>query len=138
MQHVHRAAATSDGESNARRRLISARSALATADAPSAPTVSTGRSSICVSVTATSVESFISEISEVERAGADIVELRLDFIKVMLASDWVWRSAKARLLHAITWLCLCLQDFDTERDLDRILRACTKPYIVTYRPKWEG
>ncbi|KAJ9514015.1 hypothetical protein QJQ45_021098, partial [Haematococcus lacustris] len=68
------------------------------------------KSSICVSVTATTVESFIHEIEEVERAGADIVELRLDFIK----------------------------DFDTERDLARIMASCSRPYIVTFRPQWEG
>ncbi|KAJ9513859.1 hypothetical protein QJQ45_020935 [Haematococcus lacustris] len=68
------------------------------------------KSCICVSVTATTVKSFIHEIEEVERAGADIVELRLDYIK----------------------------DFDTERDLARIMASCSRPYIVTFRPQWEG
>lgn len=82
VQPIERALASSDGVRCVARRLISARPAAATAEAPSATAT---RSSICVSVTATSVESFISEISEVERAGADIVELRLDFIKVKVS-----------------------------------------------------
>mmetsp|Transcript_20931 Transcript_20931/g.45776 ORF Transcript_20931/g.45776 Transcript_20931/m.45776 type:complete len:609 (+) Transcript_20931:186-2012(+) len=68
------------------------------------------RSLICTSVTATTVEAFTKEIQEAEGYGVDIVELRLDFIK----------------------------DFDTERDLPRIMSSCTRPFIVTYRPKWEG
>ncbi|GFH13789.1 bifunctional 3-dehydroquinate dehydratase/shikimate dehydrogenase, chloroplastic [Haematococcus lacustris] len=71
------------------------------------PPAALPKSSICVSVTATTVESFIHEIEEVERAGADIVELRLDYIK----------------------------DFDTERDLARIMASCSRPYIVTFRPQ---
>jgi hypothetical protein len=43
-------------------------------------------------------------------AGVDVLELRLDFI----------------------------QDFQPDRDLDKLMRAATLPYIITYRPKWEG
>lgn len=43
-------------------------------------------------------------------AGVDVLELRLDF----------------------------LQDFQPDRDLDRLMGACSLPYIITYRPKWEG
>jgi 3-dehydroquinate dehydratase/shikimate dehydrogenase len=74
------------------------------------PSSSRPRSLICTSVTARTVDEFIGEIAEATAAGVDVVELRLDFIK----------------------------DFDTERDLERIMRSCSTPYIVTYRPKWEG
>jgi hypothetical protein len=69
-----------------------------------------GPALICTSVTATTVKAFLEEIREAEASGVDVVELRLDFIA----------------------------DFDPERDLDALLAACTIPYIVTYRPKWEG
>lgn len=44
--------------------------------------------------------------------GVDVLELRLDF----------------------------LQDFEPDRDLDRLMGAAGSlgPYIVTYRPTWEG
>jgi 3-dehydroquinate dehydratase/shikimate dehydrogenase len=70
----------------------------------------TEKALICTSVTATSVASFIEEIKEATATGVDLIELRLDFI----------------------------QDFDTQKDLQRIMDACTIPYIVTYRPTWEG
>ena len=65
---------------------------------------------ICTSVTASTIDAFLAEIKEAEAAGVDIVELRLDFLK----------------------------DFDPELHLERLLKACTLPYIVTYRPTWEG
>jgi 3-dehydroquinate dehydratase/shikimate dehydrogenase len=43
--------------------------------------------------------------------GVDVLELRLDF----------------------------LQDFAPERDLDLLMGACSPlPYIITFRPTWEG
>ena len=65
---------------------------------------------ITTSVTASSVEGCIAEIKEAVALGVDIVELRLDF----------------------------LQGFQPERDLDALMASCPIPYIVTYRPKWEG
>jgi 3-dehydroquinate dehydratase len=61
-------------------------------------------------VTASSLDAFLEEIREAIATGVDIVELRLDFLK----------------------------DFDPTKDLDRIMAACSVPYIVTYRPAWEG
>eukprot|EP00798_Chlamydomonas_sp_ICE-L_P001722 gene1722-33130_t len=68
------------------------------------------QSYITTSVMGTTVEEFIADMADACASGADIVELRLDF----------------------------LTDFDTERDLERIMKACTLPYIVTCRAKWEG
>jgi 3-dehydroquinate dehydratase/shikimate dehydrogenase len=69
-----------------------------------------GKTLICTSVTADSKEAFLAEIAEATAAGVDLIELRLDFIK----------------------------DFDPSKDLEPLMTACTVPYIVTYRPKWEG
>jgi 3-dehydroquinate dehydratase len=55
------------------------------------------------------VESFLKEMDEACSTGVDILEIRLDFIK----------------------------DFDTERDLKRIMSHSKLPYLITYRPKWE-
>lgn len=65
---------------------------------------------ICSSVTADTVEGQLAEIAEAIAAGVDIVELRLDFLNA----------------------------FDPQADLKRLMDACTVPYIVTFRPKWEG
>ncbi len=65
---------------------------------------------ICTSVTADSKAAFLAEIGEATAAGVDLLELRLDFLK----------------------------DLDVSRDLEEIMKACTIPYIVTFRPAWEG
>mgnify|MGYP001807958140 CR=1 FL=1 len=65
---------------------------------------------ICSSVTADSVERMLAEIDEAAAAGVDVIELRLDFLK----------------------------EFDPSSDLKRLMDACKVPYIVTYRPAWEG
>ena len=68
------------------------------------------RTKICTSVTAKTVPACLEEIKEAEAAGVDLIELRLDFIEA----------------------------FDTARDLLPLMQACGVPYIVTYRPVWEG
>lgn len=65
---------------------------------------------IVTSVTASTVAEFLLEVQEAAASGVDIIELRLDF----------------------------LTDFNPERDLDTILAASPLPFIVTYRPTWEG
>jgi 3-dehydroquinate dehydratase/shikimate dehydrogenase len=65
---------------------------------------------ICTSVTAPTMAAFLDEIKEAEANGVDIIELRLDYIT----------------------------DLNPERDLEVLMAACTLPYIITYRPKWEG
>lgn len=66
---------------------------------------------ICTSITATTLESFLAEIEEARSTGVDVIELRLDFI----------------------------EGFDVMKDLERAMQACgSMPYIVTYRPTWEG
>jgi hypothetical protein len=67
------------------------------------------RSLMTTSITASTVEAFLAEMDQATTTGVDVIELRLDFI----------------------------MDFDTERDLLRIMRHSKLPYIVTYRPKWE-
>eukprot|EP00882_Tetradesmus_deserticola_P017015 GHRQ01018201.1.p1 GENE.GHRQ01018201.1~~GHRQ01018201.1.p1 ORF type:complete len:485 (+),score=174.84 GHRQ01018201.1:201-1655(+) len=65
---------------------------------------------ICTSITAPSMDAFLQEIAEASATGVDVLELRLDFI----------------------------QDFEPMKDLERLMSACSMPYIVTYRPAWEG
>lgn len=65
---------------------------------------------ICTSVTADSVQGALGEIQEATAAGVDVIELRLDYIK----------------------------EFDPQMDLKTLMDACKVPYIVTYRPTWEG
>ncbi len=79
-------------------------------DATSSGPSASERTLICTSITATSTAAFIEEIREAQATGVDLIELRLDFI----------------------------QGFEPPRDLEPILQACTIPYIVTYRPVWEG
>ena len=89
--------------------LLRTRAAMADAGEPAAAQAA-GPALICTSVTATTMTAFLAEIKEAEASGVDVIELRLDFI----------------------------QGFEPERDLEALMAACTLPYIVTYRPKWEG
>jgi 3-dehydroquinate dehydratase/shikimate dehydrogenase len=52
----------------------------------------------------------LAELREAEQAGAQVVELRLDF----------------------------LSGFSAERDLPALLSAARLPLVVTFRPAWEG
>jgi 3-dehydroquinate dehydratase/shikimate dehydrogenase len=69
----------------------------------------TDRALMATSITAQSIDLFLREMDEASTSGVDVLELRLDRI----------------------------QGFDTERDLDKIMRHAALPYIVTFRPKWE-
>ena len=65
---------------------------------------------LTTSVIAPTVEEALAEIVEAVEGGADIVELRVDFI----------------------------DGLDAPVDLPKMLAACAVPCIVTYRPTWEG
>jgi len=65
---------------------------------------------LTTSVIAPTVDEALSEIVEAVEGGADIVELRVDFI----------------------------DDLDAPVDVPKMLAACSVPCIVTYRPTWEG
>ena len=65
---------------------------------------------LCSSLTASTKHGMLEEAREAKKAGADVVELRLDF----------------------------LEDFDPSRDLEEMIRGFELPCIVTYRPSWEG
>lgn len=74
---------------------------------------SAAQSSTCLlttSITATTVQAALVELREAEAAGADVVELRLDF----------------------------LEGFEPAADLPTLLAGTKLPAIVTYRPNWEG
>lgn len=86
------------------------RASPSTTSAEPAASDATDTALICTSVTAGTTQAFLDEIKEATATGVDLIELRLDFIK----------------------------DFDPSKDLASLMKACTIPYIVTYRPKWEG
>ena len=65
---------------------------------------------LTTSVIAPTVEKALAEIVEAVEGGADIVELRVDFI----------------------------DGLDAAVDVPKMLAACAVPCIVTYRPTWEG
>jgi 3-dehydroquinate dehydratase/shikimate dehydrogenase len=68
------------------------------------------RTQLCTSLVAPTIEGMLAEAQEAVANGADIVELRLDY----------------------------LEQFSPEEDLPRLLKQCPLPAIVTYRPIWEG
>ncbi len=74
------------------------------------PAAAPQRTQICTIVTAASMSDAMRECAEAATSGADIVELRLDF----------------------------LDAFDPQKDLPPLLAACSLPCIVTCRPDWEG
>jgi len=65
---------------------------------------------LTTSVISPTVAEALAEIQEAVAGGADIVELRIDFIKGLNA----------------------------EVDIPALLDACPVPAIVTYRPTWQG
>jgi hypothetical protein len=73
-------------------------------------TESNNHTKLCTSLTATTVQGMLAEAQEAQRAGADIVELRIDY----------------------------LESFSPEADLPVLIQKCGLPVIVTYRPTWEG
>uniref|UniRef100_A0A0E0FLP3 Shikimate dehydrogenase n=1 Tax=Oryza nivara TaxID=4536 RepID=A0A0E0FLP3_ORYNI len=66
---------------------------------------------LCVPLVARTVEAMRADAAAAAAAGADLVEIRLDFIG---------------------------SKFRPREDLPRLLRGCPLPAIVTYRPNWEG
>jgi len=68
------------------------------------------RALLCTSITSKSVDEAVAGILKGNSSGADVLELRLDFYK----------------------------DFDSVEQLELLMNTCEVPYIVTYRPSWEG
>ncbi|KAK9139467.1 hypothetical protein Scep_009148 [Stephania cephalantha] len=69
-----------------------------------------GGSMICVPILGESVDRMLAQMNEAKVAGADLVEIRLDY----------------------------LQSFQPHRDLELLIKRCPLPTLITYRPKWEG
>lgn len=65
---------------------------------------------LCVAVTASQTTEALRQVRQATEAGADSVELRLDF----------------------------LEDFDASQTLELLLGSCALPAIVTCRAGWEG
>ncbi|XP_062144759.1 bifunctional 3-dehydroquinate dehydratase/shikimate dehydrogenase, chloroplastic-like [Alnus glutinosa] len=65
---------------------------------------------ICAPLVAQSVEQMVIDMKQAKAEGADVVEVRLDYIK----------------------------NFQPRQDLEIILRNKPLPVIIVYRPKWEG
>lgn len=65
---------------------------------------------LCSSLTADTVEGMVAEGKEAKEGGADVAEIRLDF----------------------------LDKFEADKDLVYMLENIPLPCIVTYRPTWEG
>jgi 3-dehydroquinate dehydratase/shikimate dehydrogenase len=107
-----RAVAADEATHRVRRR--TSHVAAAATDQRAAPTTGArSAASSCLlttSITATTVAHALEELSEAAAAGADVVELRLDF----------------------------LEQFEPANDLPALLAATSLPAIVTYRASWEG
>lgn len=69
-----------------------------------------GRALLCSSITADTVADALDTIATANSSGADLLELRLDFYG----------------------------DFDAQQHLKPLMHACQLPFIVTFRPVWEG
>ncbi|GAB4816977.1 hypothetical protein N2152v2_004023 [Parachlorella kessleri] len=87
-----------------------ATAAAATTQQAATPAGVTAKTLLCTSLTAKTVEGMLAEAQEALAAGADLVELRIDY----------------------------LTSFSPEQDLPRLQHGCPLPAIVTYRPDWEA
>lgn len=65
---------------------------------------------ICAPVVAESVDQMLVQMQKAKEVGADLVELRLDYLK----------------------------SFSPSQDLKTLIKQSPLPSLVTYRPKWEG
>ncbi|GAB4843548.1 hypothetical protein Ancab_013511 [Ancistrocladus abbreviatus] len=65
---------------------------------------------ICVPIVADTVEKMLIDMSKAKVVGADLVEIRLDYLKV----------------------------FDPRQDLRNLITRSPLPTLFTFRPKWEG
>lgn len=69
-----------------------------------------GPSLICVPIMGTTVDEMLVQMAKAKDYGADLVEVRLDY----------------------------LTSFDPLKDLGLLINGCPLPTLFTYRPKWEG
>lgn len=67
---------------------------------------------LCVALTGTSVREQLAQAYEAKRRGADVVEIRLDYLE-----DFLLNPAQ---------------------NLSNLITNCSLPAIVTFRPVWEG
>ncbi|KAI4303532.1 hypothetical protein MLD38_039146 [Melastoma candidum] len=65
---------------------------------------------ICAPVMAESVDQMLGQIRTAKGQGADLVEIRIDFLK----------------------------NFSSKQDLEVLIKQSSLPTLITYRPKWEG
>ncbi|KDP23583.1 hypothetical protein JCGZ_23416 [Jatropha curcas] len=65
---------------------------------------------ICAPVMAESVDQMLVQMRKAKEYGADLVEIRLDFLK----------------------------NFSPSQDLETLIKQSPLPTLITYRPKWEG
>ncbi|KAL5712831.1 hypothetical protein ACHQM5_014959 [Ranunculus cassubicifolius] len=65
---------------------------------------------VCVPLMADSVSQMLIDMEKAKENGADLVELRIDYLK----------------------------EFNPKHDLQKLIKESPLPTLVTYRPKWEG
>ncbi|KAK9086585.1 hypothetical protein Syun_028979 [Stephania yunnanensis] len=65
---------------------------------------------VCAPVMGRSVEEMLVDMDKAKAGGADVAEIRVDY----------------------------LRSFSPNRDLERLVRECPLSSLITYRPKWEG
>ncbi|KAM1074285.1 hypothetical protein EV1_019022 [Malus domestica] len=65
---------------------------------------------LCVPIMAETVDQMVIDMGEAKAVGADLVEIRLDYLKV----------------------------FNHNQDLKRLVKECPLPTLFSYRPIWEG
>ncbi|KAK6915504.1 Shikimate dehydrogenase substrate binding, N-terminal [Dillenia turbinata] len=65
---------------------------------------------ICAPLIAESVDQMVIQMRKAKELGADLVEVRVDYLK----------------------------NFSPSQDLEILIKQCPLPTLITYRPKWEG
>ncbi|PRQ49092.1 putative shikimate dehydrogenase, 3-dehydroquinate dehydratase [Rosa chinensis] len=65
---------------------------------------------VCAPITAETVRKMVSDMGKAAALGADLVEIRLDYLKV----------------------------FNSNEDLKTLIKESPSPTLFTYRPKWQG
>lgn len=79
-------------------------------DLQSADGVRRNSTLICAPIMAESVDQMLVQMKRAKELGADLAEVRVDFLK----------------------------NFSPRNDLEALIKQCPLPTLITYRPKWEG
>ncbi|KAK7851477.1 bifunctional 3-dehydroquinate dehydratase/shikimate dehydrogenase [Quercus suber] len=94
---------------------------------------------VCAPLMAETVEQIMTDMYKAKVQGADLVEIRLDYIKNFQPRQDLETILKKKPLPVlIVYRLDYIKNFQPRQDLETILKKKPLPVLIVYRPKWEG